>query len=281
MVPFIDDALIISQAEPYFLWLIFFFDLELLTSIRTVKFCFAVLFKIKPEERRRVRGWTQARFFSVIVYSDDLPLKRWLYFKSCFQVVEAVLGGTNLAVTQCHKMMVLWPFPCFCVVVLSAALSERAALVSNSSLFECQLLWIKGSRQKWRYSARRGMTKHSKVLNLSKERDFLLIRVTEQELIALKCNFFLIWTAPHTRFLIAFLSLHHSMSAAPVIWWPWSFHDPSTLSSFNLDRPSHNFTLSTLMTQLEIIITFITARIFSQFSSHCQCSNKIHYSASP
>lgn len=61
------------------------------------------------------------------------------------------------------------------------------------------------------------MTKHSKVLNLSKVRDFLLIRVTEEELIALKCNFFLISTAPCTRFLIAFLLLHHSMSAAPEI----------------------------------------------------------------
>lgn len=131
MVPFIDAALIISQAEPYFLWLIFFFDLELLTSIRTVKFCFAVLFKIKPEERRRVRGWPQARFFSVIVYSDDLPLKPWLHFKSGFQVAEAALGGTKRGVTQCRKMMVLWPFLCFFVVVLSAALSERAAFISK------------------------------------------------------------------------------------------------------------------------------------------------------
>lgn len=74
--------------------------------------------------------------------------------------------------------------------------------------------------------------------------------------------------------VVCFAKLHHSLSAAAIRTWfdDWACHDPSTPPLLPFPLPWHIWKSS---------IRFLTARIFSQFCTHCLCSNKIHYSVPP
>lgn len=107
-------------------------------------------------------------------------------------------------------------------------------------------------------------------------------------LIVLKCNSSLAALLPHTSHLLTtifFLAKLHCMSAAHLLLW-FDDCDPFMvlLSCGHLcwTLPSPLFSPFPLLWHIwKLSIRFLTAHIFSQFSTHYQCSNKIHYSISP
>lgn len=109
----------------------------------------------------------------------------------CIPPGQLTVSCKAAVITGCHKLTVLCSMLCLCVIVVSAG-SRRLRVRIKCPRFQCRFAFcmrIKGSRLRRCYSAGKGVTKLSKVLNLSQEMDFGMSRVTEEDFMVLKCNF--------------------------------------------------------------------------------------------